>query len=289
MTQTQFQPLVHGIFDPATWTMTYVVFEKDGGSCAIIDSVLDYDPKSGQTSHDTADKVVRFVREHNLQAKWILETHAHADHLTAAPYLKQALGGQIGIGARIGDVQQVFKQVFNLEPEFKTDGSQFDVLLDAEHPIALDDVVGEIMEVHSRAIASALSEDSNKGENNKIRLYKPSIVRYSYLRFPESVLPKAMVSEIKYGAKNALLLAKVYCWLAETGETKLAKRTASLLGVDVAIVHSAVKTARKNGWMTKSQQGKSGGTFTEDGEASFKSHGLLKVYEQIVSNTGGKK
>jgi len=147
MTQTQFQPLVHGIFDPATWTMTYVVYEKDGGSCAIIDSVLDYDPKSGQTSHDTADKVVRFVREHNLQAKWILETHAHADHLTAAPYLKQALGGQIGIGARIGDVQQVFKQVFNLEPEFKTDGSQFDVLLDAEHSIALDDVVGEIMEV----------------------------------------------------------------------------------------------------------------------------------------------
>ena len=149
--------------------------------------------------------------------------------------------------------------------------------------------IGEIMEVHSRAIASALSEDSNKGENNKIRLYKPSIVRYSYLRFPESVLPKAMVSEIKYGAKNALLLAKVYCWLAETGETKLAKRTASLLGVDVAIVHSAVKTARKNGWMTKSHQGKSGGTFTADGEASFKSYELSKLYEQIVSNSGGKK
>jgi hypothetical protein len=109
------------------------------------------------------------------------------------------------------------------------------------------------------------------------------------LQFPESVLPKGLVSEIKYGAKNAVLLAKVYCWLAETGETKLAKRTASLLGVDVAIVHSAVKTARKNGWMTKSQQGKSGGTFTEDGEASFKSYELSKVYEQIVSNTGGKK
>lgn len=147
MTQTPFQPLVHGIFDPATWTMTYVVYEKVGGSCAIIDSVLDYDPKSGQTSHDSADKVIGFVRGHNLQVKWILETHAHADHLTAAPYLKQALGGQIGIGARIGDVQQVFKKVFNLEPEFKTDGSQFDVLLDAGHPIALDDVVGEIMEV----------------------------------------------------------------------------------------------------------------------------------------------
>jgi glyoxylase-like metal-dependent hydrolase (beta-lactamase superfamily II) len=147
MTQTPFQPLVHGIFDPATWTMTYVVYERVGGSCAIIDSVLDYDPKSGQTNHDSADKVIGFMRSHNLQAKWILETHAHADHLTAAPYLKQALGGQIGIGARIGDVQQVFKKVFNLEPEFKTDGSQFDVLLDAEHPITLDEVVGEIMEV----------------------------------------------------------------------------------------------------------------------------------------------
>jgi len=147
MIQTPFQPLVHGIFDPATWTMTYVVYERVGGSCAIIDSVLDYDPKSGQTNHDSADKVIGFMRSHNLQAKWILETHAHADHLTAAPYLKQALGGQIGIGARIGDVQQVFKKVFNLEPEFKTDGSQFDVLLDAEHPITLDEVVGEIMEV----------------------------------------------------------------------------------------------------------------------------------------------
>lgn len=149
--------------------------------------------------------------------------------------------------------------------------------------------IGEIMEVHSRAIASALSEDSNKGVNNKIRLYKPAIVRYSYLRFPESVLPKGLVSEIKYGAKNAVLLAKVYCWLAETGETKLAKRTASLLGVDVAIVHSAVKTARKNGWMTKAQQGKSGGTFTIEGETSFQAFGLAKIYEQIVSNSGGNK
>ena len=149
--------------------------------------------------------------------------------------------------------------------------------------------IGEIMEVHSRAIASALSEDSNKGDNNKIRLYKPAIVRYSYLQFPESVLPKGLVSEIKYGAKNAVLLAKVYCWLAETGETKLAKRTASLLGIDVAIVHSAVKTARKNGWMTKAQQGKSGGTFTDKGEDSFKTFGLSKIYEQIVNSSGGNK
>ena len=147
MTQTTSKPLVHGIFDAATWTVTYVVYQREGGACAIIDSVLDYDPKSGRTSHDAADKVVRFVREHHLQAKWILETHAHADHLTAAPYLKEILGGQIGIGAHITSVQQVFQKVFNLEPEFKADGSQFDVLLQVGQPIALDDMTGGILDV----------------------------------------------------------------------------------------------------------------------------------------------
>lgn len=147
MTPTAFKPLVHGIFDPATWTVTYVVYQREGGECAIIDSVLDYDPKSGRTSHDTADKVVGFVRDHKLQVKWILETHAHADHLTAAPYLKEKLGGQIGIGANITAVQQVFQKVFNLEPEFKTDGSQFDVLLKVGQHMTLDDGVCEIMDV----------------------------------------------------------------------------------------------------------------------------------------------
>jgi glyoxylase-like metal-dependent hydrolase (beta-lactamase superfamily II) len=147
MTQTNFKPLVHGIVDPATWTVTYVVYQREGGACAIIDSVLDYDAKSGRTSHASADQVVRFVHEHHLQVKWILETHAHADHLTAAPYLKEKLGGQIGIGARITTVQQVFHKVFNLEPEFKTDGSQFDVLLKPGQPIALDDAVGEVIDV----------------------------------------------------------------------------------------------------------------------------------------------
>ncbi|WP_310613767.1 MBL fold metallo-hydrolase [Limnohabitans sp.] len=147
MMPTAFKPLVHGIFDPATWTVTYVVYQREGGECAIIDSVLDYDSKSGRTSHDTADKVVGFVRDHKLQVKWILETHAHADHLTAAPYLKERLGGQIGIGANITAVQQVFQKVFNLEPEFKTDGSQFDVLLKVGQHMTLDDGVGEIMDV----------------------------------------------------------------------------------------------------------------------------------------------
>jgi glyoxylase-like metal-dependent hydrolase (beta-lactamase superfamily II) len=120
-------PLVHGIFDPATWTVTYVVYEKEGSACAIIDSVLDYDPKSGRTSTESADKVIAFVREKNLQVQWILETHAHADHLTAAPYLKAQLGGQTGIGDHITAVQRVFKGVFNLEASFKEDGTQFDI------------------------------------------------------------------------------------------------------------------------------------------------------------------
>lgn len=123
------KPQVHGIFDPATSTVTYVVHNGPRSECAIIDSVLDYDPKSGRTRTTSADKVIEYVRQHELRVEWILETHAHADHVTAAPYLKNSLGGTIAIGDRIAAVQQVFKSVFNLEPEFRPDGSQFDVLL----------------------------------------------------------------------------------------------------------------------------------------------------------------
>ena len=133
----ELNPIVHGIFDPATWTVTYVVYEKEGGGCAIIDSVLDYDPKSGRTSTESADKVIAFVQEKNLQVQWILETHAHADHLTAAPYLKAQLGGQTAIGDHITAVQRVFKGVFNLEASFKEDGTQFDHLLQMDETFAI--------------------------------------------------------------------------------------------------------------------------------------------------------
>lgn len=123
------KPQVHGIFDAATWTVSYIVYEKDGSPCAIIDSVLDYDPKSGRTRTDSADKLIEFVKEKNLKVEWILETHAHADHMTAAPYLKHQLGGKTAIGDHIAIVQKVFKGIFNLEPGFSTDGSQFDHLL----------------------------------------------------------------------------------------------------------------------------------------------------------------
>jgi glyoxylase-like metal-dependent hydrolase (beta-lactamase superfamily II) len=129
-------PIVKGFFDPATWTVTYVVYEKPGSPCLIIDSVLDYDHKSGRTKTSSADKVIEFVKEHHLKTEWILETHAHADHISAAPYLKSQLGGKIAIGDHISIVQGVFKKVFNLEESFATDGSQFDYLIKDGEAIA---------------------------------------------------------------------------------------------------------------------------------------------------------
>lgn len=116
-------PHIQAFFDSVTATVTYVV--HDGSACAIIDSVLDYDPKSGRSSTTSADKVADYVRTHGLTTRWLLETHAHADHLSAAPYLQRELGGVIAIGQSIRTVQGVFKNVFNLEPEFQLDGSQF--------------------------------------------------------------------------------------------------------------------------------------------------------------------
>ncbi|MCX7215673.1 MAG: MBL fold metallo-hydrolase [Burkholderiales bacterium] len=147
MNASSSNPQVHGIFDPATWTVTYVVYEKPGSACAIIDSVLDYDPKSGRTSHTSADKVIEFVKANNLQVEWILETHAHADHLSAAPYLKAHLGGKTAIGDHITAVQGVFKSIFNLEPGFKQDGSQFDHLFKDGETIQIGALSGHTMYV----------------------------------------------------------------------------------------------------------------------------------------------
>ncbi len=138
-------PMVAPFFDPDTWTVTYVVYEKPGASCAIIDSVLDYDPKSGRTSTHSADRVVAFIRENQLTVEWILETHAHADHLTAAPYLKEILGGKIAIGENIRIVQGVFKKIFNLEPQFAVDGSQFDHLFADGEKFAIGNLEGEVI------------------------------------------------------------------------------------------------------------------------------------------------
>lgn len=130
-------PTVRSFFDPATWTVSYVVYEQEGSACAIIDSVLDYDPKSGRTRTTSADKLIAFVQEKGLQVGWILETHAHADHLSAAHYLRGKLGGKIAIGAAIAQVQTTFKRIFNLEPGFQTDGRQFDRLLQDGETLAI--------------------------------------------------------------------------------------------------------------------------------------------------------
>lgn len=141
------RPQVEGFFDPATWTVSYVVHQGPGSACAIIDPVLDYDPKSGRTQTTSADRVVAFVKAQQLQVAWILETHAHADHLSAAPYLKQQLGGKTGIGQHITRVQKVFKGIFNLEPEFKLDGSQFDHLFADEETFAIGSLNAKVLSV----------------------------------------------------------------------------------------------------------------------------------------------
>lgn len=140
-------PQIHSIFDPATWTVSYVVHDGPGSVCAIIDSVLDYDPKSGRTSHASADKIVEFVGANSLQVEWILETHAHADHLSAAHYLKEKLGGKIAIGEHITAVQKVFKGIFNLEPDFKQDGSQFDRLIKEDEEVKVGHLTGKALYV----------------------------------------------------------------------------------------------------------------------------------------------
>lgn len=122
--KTQVEPFL----DPDSETFSYVVYEQPGGRAAVIDPVLDYDPKSGRTGTAGAQRLVDFVRAEDLEVDWILETHAHADHLSAAPFVRDQLGGRIGIGEHIRKVQAIFRDVFNLEKEFLTDGSQFDHL-----------------------------------------------------------------------------------------------------------------------------------------------------------------
>ena len=122
-------PDIHSFFNPATFTVTHIVSDPVTRRTAIIDAVLDYDSKSGRTSFASANKVIAYVKQQNLKVDWLLETHAHADHLSAAPYLKEKLGGRIGVGRGICDVQAVFKKVFNT-PDMDTTGADFDHLFD---------------------------------------------------------------------------------------------------------------------------------------------------------------
>lgn len=128
------QAKVVPFFEEDTNTFSYVVSDPSSSACAIIDSVLDFDMASGNVDHKSADAIIRYVEEKKLQVEWIIETHVHADHLSAAPYLKERLGGKVAIGEKVSVVQEVFSNIFNSGPGFKPDGSQFDHLFtDGEH------------------------------------------------------------------------------------------------------------------------------------------------------------
>ena len=139
------QPVVEPFLDPDTETFSYVVYERSGGRAAVVDSVLDFDPKAGRTSAAGAQRLVDFVRAEGLTVDWILETHAHADHLSAAPFLQSELGGKIAIGEKIIEVQRIFREIFNLGPDFVPDGGQFDKLFSAGDTFSIGELECEVM------------------------------------------------------------------------------------------------------------------------------------------------
>ncbi|MAC77970.1 MAG: MBL fold metallo-hydrolase [Rhodobacteraceae bacterium] len=124
------KPDVHAVFDPATNTISYVVKDPGSNACAIVDSVMDIDYAAGRISYDHADQLIDYVQSNGLKLEWLIETHVHADHLSAAPYIQGKLGGKLGIGRNITVVQDTFGKVFNEGTEFQRDGSQFDRLFD---------------------------------------------------------------------------------------------------------------------------------------------------------------
>lgn len=136
---------VEGFFDPATWTVSYIVMDEASRQCAVVDSVLDFDPKSGRTSTAGADRLIARVRELGATVQWILETHVHADHLSAAPHIKEQLGGQVAIGSHITTVQDVFGKLFNAGTDFARDGSQFDRLLADGEEFAIGGLMASAM------------------------------------------------------------------------------------------------------------------------------------------------
>ncbi|MTI00489.1 MBL fold metallo-hydrolase [Roseibium sp. RKSG952] len=138
-------PIVKAFFDEQTNTVSYVVQEPEGAACAIIDSVLDFDHASGRTDTGSADQIIEYVTVNNLKVEWILESHVHADHLSAAPYLQQKLGGKIGIGKNIVVVQDTFGKVFNEGTEFQRDGSQFDALFSEGDSFHIGQMRGDVL------------------------------------------------------------------------------------------------------------------------------------------------
>ena len=139
------KPDVKAFFDPDTFTVSYVVSDPASKQCAIVDSVLDYNPNAGTTDTSSADQIIDYVKQQGLTVQWLLETHVHADHLSAAPYLQDKVGGRLAIGSHIRTVQDTFGKVFNAGSEFQRDGSQFTQLFD-------DGDVFKVGEIEARAM-----------------------------------------------------------------------------------------------------------------------------------------
>lgn len=157
------QLTIEHFFDEDTSTFSYIVLDRSTMQCALVDSVLNYDPKSGRTSTASAEKLVARVRALGAQVQWLLETHVHADHLSAAPYLQSQLGGQIAIGRHITTVQQVFGKLFNAGPEFARDGSQFQRLFEDGDRFSIGSLPARAMHTpgHTPACMSYLIDDGS--------------------------------------------------------------------------------------------------------------------------------
>mgnify|MGYP005813250603 FL=1 len=156
------QPIVQHFFDEPTNTFSYVVRDPDSQACAILDSVLDFDYAAGRTDVRSADEIIQYVRDNNLAVEWILETHVHADHLSAAPYLHEHLGGKTGIGAKIVDVQEIFGKAFNAGTEFARDGSQFDQLFEEGDTFTIGNLEGYVLHTpgHTPACLTYVIDDA---------------------------------------------------------------------------------------------------------------------------------
>lgn len=147
MSHSKVLPQIQPFLDEMTETWSYVVYDREGGSAAVIDPVLDFDQASGRTSTGGAERIIAFVKDNGLTVEWVLETHAHADHLSAAPFIREQLGGKIAIGDHITQVQSIFRTVFNLEKEFLVDGSQFDHLFAENETFRIGDLEGRVIYV----------------------------------------------------------------------------------------------------------------------------------------------
>ncbi len=139
------KPVVKAFFDPATNTISYVVKDPATTACAVVDSVMDIDYAAGRITHENADQIVDYIQENGLELQWVIETHVHADHLSAAPYLQSKLGGKIGIGSGITVVQDVFGKVFNEGTEFQRDGSQFDQLFEDSDSYMVGEMQAQVL------------------------------------------------------------------------------------------------------------------------------------------------